>query len=243
MRGWWAAVGFLTILPVPASTDRSEALQVLYFPMVGLLIGAMAWGVDRLCQLGLPGEVRPVVVVLFFAVITGALHLDGLADTADGLFSHRDREGVLSIMRDSRIGVMGCLALIFCLALKTASLAALDSQVWAWLLAAPALGRTAQAAGLTLMPYARPEGRPFQFLFQKGRFSLLSLGWAGMVPPFFLGVVPGLWVLVVFLGITGIYFWFLKMRLGGLTGDTLGALTELVETGLFLLGACLIHSS
>ena len=110
-----SAIGFLTILPVPKSARTFDGKQVIYFPLVGLIIGAMLWTVDWIFSCFANIEIRVIGDVLFLAIISGALHLDGLADSADGLFSHRSREQILEIMKDSRIGVMGVLALIFCL--------------------------------------------------------------------------------------------------------------------------------
>ncbi len=235
---FFAAMGFLTILPVPASVERTESRQALYFPLVGLLIGGMAVALDQVCREFLFPEIRPVLVVLGLALITGGLHLDGLADAADGLFSHQDRERCLQIMRDPRLGTMGLLTLVFVLAVKLASVAALPaSQAWIWLLAAPGLARSAQVAGLVFYDYARPKGEGQSRFFQKHRWDLLGLAWLPLLVPFVAGINEGLLAGFTALGIAWGFFGYAQTRLDGLTGDILGAGSELVETGLLFIGA------
>ena len=233
-----SAIGFLTIVPMPSRAFKIDGRQVLYFPVVGLLIGALLCGVDRICSLYTTQEIRVVADVLFLAVISGALHLDGLADSADGVFSHRPKEKILEIMQDSRIGVMGALAVLFCLLLKMAGFSGLNrpgSEIW--LLIAPALARSSQVAGLVLMDYAREEGGKSVVFFQKKKYQLLTFALIPIALPFSITIETGLTVLFLFLSGTALLLWFFKKAIGGMTGDTLGALTELMETAILLTGA------
>jgi adenosylcobinamide-GDP ribazoletransferase len=117
----WAAFGFLTILPLPAwcrQTEEDLPRSVPLFPLVGLAIGGLVGGVAYLAATYLPHAVAAVAYTLLLAVAHGGLHLDGLADTGDGFFSHRQRERILAIMQDARIGAYGCVTLMGVLALK-----------------------------------------------------------------------------------------------------------------------------
>jgi adenosylcobinamide-GDP ribazoletransferase len=152
MKSFVSALSFLTIIPTGQWAGKLQGDAVLYFPVIGILIGGLLTGVDWLGSLFLFDPLRALVDVAFLALITGALHLDGLADTADGLYFHHDREKSLQAMKDSRTGVMGVLALLFGLGFKFVGLLALEFQIcWIWFLIAPALGRSAQVVGLVFM--------------------------------------------------------------------------------------------
>lgn len=223
---------------MPAKAFKVDGQQILYFPLVGLLIGGFLYGVDTICALYATQEIRVVADVLFLAAITGALHLDGLADSADGLFSHRPKECILEIMQDSRIGVMGALAIFFCLLLKMAGLYELNkSDYEIWLFTAPALARTSQVIGLVFMDYARQEGGKSQLFFQKKKYHLLTLGLIPIALPFSISIETGLMVLLIFIAGNALMLWFFKRGIGGITGDTLGAQTELIETFILITGA------
>lgn len=226
---------------MPARTFKVDGRQIMYFPLVGLLIGSLLWGVDKVGALYATQEIRVVADALFLAVITGALHLDGLADSADGLFSHRPKEKILEIMQDSRIGVMGALAVIFCLLLKMTGLAGLNRAGYEiWLFAAPALSRTSQVIGLVFMDYAREEGGKSQLFFQKKKYHLLIFALIPMALPFWISIETGFLVLFLFITGTALMLWFFQKGIGGMTGDTLGALTEVMESVILITGALLI---
>ena len=240
MKNFISALGFLTILPVPKNSFRDDGSQILYFPLIGLLIGILLCGVDRLLFLNTDTALRAIVDVLFLAGVSGALHLDGLADSADGLFAHRSRNRALEIMKDPRMGVMGALTVFFCLLLKIAGIASLNGTGYmVWLLAAPACARASQVAGLVFMDYARKvDGKSSPF-FQKGKYRMLTLIMIPIALPFYLGVQTGIVALAVFLGVTTLLLYFFKQKLGGMTGDTLGATTEIIEISMFITGGLL----
>lgn len=211
--------------------------MALYFPVVGLLIGGLLCGFDFLCGRFAGSEMLAILDVFFLAFISGGLHLDGLADAADGLLAGRPREKTLEIMRDQRIGAMGALALIFCVLMKYAGIKGIEEgHRWIWLLAAPAFARTAQVAGLALTDYARKDGGIGDSLFQRKKFRLLLFSPAAAVVPFFIGPEAGMQALLLFFIATAAFFFFCGKRIGGMTGDTIGALSEIVETGVLVLG-------
>ncbi len=232
-----AAIGFLTIIPVPARAVKEDGNQILYFPLVGLFIGCLLIGVDYLLSLTSQLEYRVVGDALFLTIITGALHLDGLADTADGFFSHRPKEEILKIMKDSRIGVMGVLALLFCILLKLAGIAAIirtDSLIW--LILAPALGRVAQVVGLVFVDHVSSEKILAELFYQRGKYYLLLLCPLPFLIIFYLNVVLALASLGFFILLIFGLLIFCKNKIGGITGDTLGAITEIIETVFLLIG-------
>lgn len=230
----WAAIGFLTILPLPAwCRQREEDLprSVPLFPLIGLGVGALVGGIVYLSSPCLPPWVASVTTVILLAVVHGGLHLDGLADTGDGFLSHRKKDRILEIMRDTRIGAYGALTLLLVLALKMAGLASLPPQVLCKAAFLSALaGRCAMVLMLVMLPSAREEG--MGVLFKKGRsfwevlwaLSLLvatawyTLQWNGLIT---VGAV--LTMAASFMGLC-----YSKIR--GFTGDTIGALSELSET-------------
>ena len=170
MTSFFSALSFLSILPGPSNRPLDSRI-VMHFPLVGLLIGGLLVGVDWVGALILPPFLRCIVDVLFLAVVTGALHLDGLADSADGLFSHRPRSRVLEIMKDPRVGVMGVIAIVFCLLLKVGGIDGLsESHGWLWLLIAPALARCSQVIGLFALKDAREGEGIGSPLYQKKNY-------------------------------------------------------------------------
>ena len=210
---------------------------VPYFPIVGLIIGAVVALCDLLIGRLFPPEIIGVIIVALVAVLSGALHLDGLADTADGLFSHRGRERALEIMKDSRIGVMGAVVLILTLGLKIAGIGALDHNRSLILLTVPALSRGGVIAAMQWLPYGRPQGGTGQ-AFTNGGISISSFG--GIIPAIILLMLAGwlgLLVLGVFICISGAIIKYYSWQMGCITGDMLGAMIEITETCLFLTAA------
>ena len=232
-----SAIGFLTILPVPARAISTDGKQVLYFPLVGLIIGGLLYGVDCLLSFTHYRELRIIGGVLFLAVISGALHLDGLADSADGFFSHRPREQILEIMKDSRIGVMGVLALIFCVLLKITGVSSIiQSESFIWLILAPALGRVAQVIALIFVEHVPSERTLAGPFYQQGQYFLLLFCPLPFGFIFYLDWQLALISLAIFTILLVGLLLFFKIKIGGITGDTIGATTEIIETAFLLFG-------
>ena len=145
MKAFFAALQFLTVLRVPlrfqgAGVDLERCAP--FFPLVGLLVGALAALFDFLVSQILPSAIASTLTVLILVKLTGGLHMDGLADTADGFFSARDRETILAIMRDSRIGTMGVMAIVFVILIKVGALTTLElPRRTALILLAPVAGQ------------------------------------------------------------------------------------------------------
>src|SRR5689334_16937225 len=159
---FFAALEFLTrirVRPGPAASLDTVTGSQAWFPAIGLLIGGILVAIDRLASKSLPPASIDVLLVVALAAVTGALHLDGLADAADGLWGGHDVEGRLEIMRDVHAGTFGIVAIASVLALKWAGVAALPRGVRIeTLLVAPCAARLAMLSAIAAFPYARHEG-------------------------------------------------------------------------------------
>lgn len=238
------ALLFLTILPVTApETDREElARSMAFFPLVGLGIGLILAGSHLLLQSYFPSTVAALLILLLLIFVTGALHLDGVADSADGMYGHRDRADRLRIMKDSRIGAMGVVALLVLFSLKIVSFTAIPVEVqWQVLIVLPVIGRWMMVALAVLAPYARQEGGTGQsFVEAVGRRELLIATLTLAAVLFYFYGLLGLTLLAALhLAVIGIEHYF-NRRLGGVTGDILGAACEWSEA-LFLLGCSVAY--
>lgn len=203
-----------------------------FFTLVGLFIGLMLVGVDRLFSSLYPPFVVNAILFVSLVVITGGLHLDGLMDTCDGVFSGRDRSRSLEIMHDSRVGAFGVLGAICLATLKIAFLNALRGDIrWSALLLFPMLGRWSMVWAITLFPYARRtpgQGKPFSEHSRKRYVALASL------PVLAVAITLFSWRSIPILAADCLAVWlsgkWLSHKLGGLTGDTYGAICEITET-------------
>ncbi|MDH3347269.1 MAG: adenosylcobinamide-GDP ribazoletransferase, partial [Desulfobulbaceae bacterium] len=181
-----------------------------------------------------------VILVGTLAAWSGALHLDGLADTADGFFSSRPRERILEIMRDSHIGAMGVIALVLVLLLKISCLTTVETDLtWRAVLLMPLTGRCAILVMMAVLPYARSEGG-LGMLFYGPAAMLKALLWLVLLIVFSWLVMglSGIFAIMTALLITFLFCFYCKKIIGGATGDTLGAVCELAEAGV-ALGYCL----
>lgn len=234
MRGLAAAVSFLTVTPVPAgfAPGRDDlARAALWFPVVGLLVGAALAALDFLAMTVAPLAPSAVVTVIAMSLVSGGLHLDGLADTADGMLSRAPRERVIGIMKDSRSGPMGVFAVAGTLMLKAAALFSLapEGRMAAVFLAALA-GRCAMAAALNMGRDARgPDGLGAAL---RARASTMTAAWAfGVLAAagWLAAGMAGVWVALAAAMVTALLGFLAHKIIGGWTGDVYGALCELVE--------------
>lgn len=228
----FSSICFLTIIPLPKSLRTTDDFgnALFYFGPVGFLIGFFAIILSSIFSL-FPQAVSAAVLTVYLSLISGFLHLDGLADTADGLMSHRERKRCLEIMKDSRIGVMGAAAIVSLFILKYSTLSVFPPNVLIpVVLVVPIAGRTAIVLTMAFLPYARIEGGLGQLFYSKSTrmaaifsFLFLILATAAVQKTFIFPVI-------VSLLLTVISFSFLcRNKIGGATGDTLGAVCELTE--------------
>jgi adenosylcobinamide-GDP ribazoletransferase len=249
MSHFWNALRFLTVIPAPI-VDRIEddwlVRAAKYFPLVGVIVGGCSAGV-----LLLTGEIWSGVLPALLAVgasiaLTGALHEDGIADTADGFGGGRSRETRLVIMKDSRIGSYGALALGFSVALRVAALAVLPPWVGAAaLIAAHAGGRLAAGAAMTVLPYAGdPAATKLTYVEAPPRSSEIAVALIfiliASLPLARTGILVALIGLLSGAALACCLVAAGRKLIGGYTGDVLGATEQLFEIGLLLAVAAMI---
>jgi adenosylcobinamide-GDP ribazoletransferase len=236
------AIGFLTRLPVGnldcTASDVGRAAR--WFPLVGAMLGGIYMAAWKLLTPYFPALVVAVLIAIMDALITGALHLDGLADTADGFGAGRTRDDVLRIMRDHAVGSYGASALVLAISLKIAALA--SARAVPALLLAPVLGRWSSVFSAGLAGYARPEqddsprsvGTPSRFVGSTELIVATAIAavvaaalrsWRGAAAAGAAVLVAAGWTL------------FCRRRIGGVTGDTLGAGIVMVECTVLLVYA------
>jgi adenosylcobinamide-GDP ribazoletransferase len=243
-----AALTFLTRLPlgmVEADTPLPRAHPSLAdaswaFPLVGLVIGAVggiAYGVAS--ALALPALAAALIAVASTALVTGALHEDGLADTADGFGGGATSESKLDIMRDSRIGTFGVLALIFSIGLRVVAVADIGTRwhVFAALIAAHALSRGVLPAALHWLDPARPDGLGAGAGRPEQNQVLITLAIALAIAVVAVGPRAGLSAAVVAAIVAIAIGWLARRQIGGQTGDVLGAIEQGAETAALLAAA------
>jgi len=236
------ALSFLTILPVidqrPAS-EEAVAASFVWFPVVGCFIGVALAAEDWLLSYAFAQVIRSVLIVISLTIVTGAVHLDGLADTADALGAGRDRERALDIMHDSRVGTFGASAIFFDLTLKILALSTLaGTRRYAALIIAPTLARLAMVMVGVGIPYLRESGAGTAFLNSQ------SPGWRRRVAVIFLIIdcaillspfrTVGALAVSIALLIAFLMHLFYRRWLGGVTGDLIGACGEVIEIAVLL---------
>jgi adenosylcobinamide-GDP ribazoletransferase len=241
MRGLLTAVGFLTIVPLGARRKLEPGdlgRAAVWFPLVGLLIGLALAGVDWGCRALWDPYVAAALMLAVTLVLTGGLHLDGLMDTADALFSHRDRETMLAIMRDSRTGALGAAAAMSALLVKFAAYGHLSgADHWRVIAAAPLVGRLGIVLAMSVFPYAREAGTGAQFAKETRLRHAAAAAVGGALMLYLLLGPRGLMAAGVGLGFGGLAAVYAWRRLGGLTGDVYGATNEAVELAVLLAAA------
>jgi adenosylcobinamide-GDP ribazoletransferase len=252
VKPFLGALQFLTILPLPRNLDvgqKALGQGVWFFPVVGLLIGAAVAGVDYGVSGVLPAMPASVIVVVLLLLISGGLHLDGLADTADGFLSSRPRERILEIMKDSRSGPMAIAAVVCVLSLKMTSVAplekALDHQRTSAILLMALAGRCALVFQLNLLPYARKDGLGLVFFNSRSRLQAV---WALVLltaASWFLLRRVGVDIVAGVVLVNALFALLCYRKIGGFTGDTLGAACELSEIvpPLVLAGWLHVHAA
>jgi adenosylcobinamide-GDP ribazoletransferase len=228
------AFQFLTIVPWPRpGVWQPEDLggSMAFYPIVGAVLGSSLVGVYLVGVEVFPdGVLRPALVVLLI-ILTGGLHLDGLADVCDGLYAGRTKADALRIMRDPHLGTMGVVGITSVLLMKVVLLGFLPAAVLcSALLIGPAISRGGMVWGTWMAPYARPEGGTGEMFFRtlRRRHVWSATAFLGIWTVVFAGW-PAVILLALAIGATMLFVGFCRRRIGGMTGDTLGALNELLE--------------
>jgi adenosylcobinamide-GDP ribazoletransferase len=233
MTSFLLALRFLTIIPLgkpdTALTPERIAASGKYYPLVGLLIGGLLWGFHCLASLVFPVSISAGLLLVFWVLLTGALHLDGLADTLDGFYAGTDAEERLRIMKDVRIGTMGIAGLALLLGMKYLLLKEMLSLPGSapWLVILPAGGRWAAVLLGCFFPYARPGGGLGQALVSgtgKKELAVSSIPAWGAAPV--IAGTEGFGLMAVLLAWGLLAGWYSLKKLKGITGDVIGAVIE-----------------
>ena len=227
------AVQFATIVPTPQVsdvTDRDMRYSMMFLPAVGLCLGAVLWALQIALQKHLPALSRTMVSFTVYTILSGALHLDGLMDTADALGSRRPRDQALAIMKDSRVGAMGVVAGTLTILGKFVAISSLSTAHAAPFLIVPMVSRLGILWSMVLAPCARPDGLGALFAKKIPAWVIIvaTLSCAAICA----GLLPlqrNLEVLIYFFVIVIGFTTWMKIRFGGTTGDTYGALPEVLE--------------
>ena len=232
MKAFLAALQFLTIFPWAARTPRSAedlGAAAIFFPVVGFLLGAILLLADLALKPYTPAILSSVVLVAMLAWLTRALHLDGLADTFDGLGAGGDRERILRVMDDSRTGAFGVVAVVLLLFLKIHALEAIESERWRALLAAPALGRWAMVLHGYRSLAAKP-GLGSTLIEHLKTKHVVSASLITLVLTVAVLRGTGIVIMLVVAAFSTASKNYFHHRLGGITGDAFGAVGEISET-------------
>ena len=239
IKGFIILLQFMTRLPVPVKVEYDEeklGKAIKFFPLVGLIIGLFLFTVIFFAgKVTDNRQITAVIIIMAEILITGLIHIDGLADTADGIFSYADKERMLEIMKDSRIGTNGTVALILYFLAKVVFLTAVKPE---YILLYPVISRMATSINAGLGEYGRKKGMSNGIIEKNGKKdAIISIIITAVLSFIILGL-KGLIVLA--LAILFILFFMenVKRKIGGITGDTMGASLEL--TAILVLFAGII---
>jgi len=241
LRGFMSALRLLTIVPVPGKESREQSSALYWFPVVGCLIGGLQYGIVYLLATYSADwpEGIAVIVLAFGVILTGGLHIDGLADWADSLGCVWDREKMLEIMKDSRTGTFGVIAIIIVLLGKWCAVSRLAASGHPLaIIGAAILSRTMMVDLAVRYPYARPDGGTGRNIITTAGYRHLILAYTicFSLVYLFAGLEGIVW-LTGCLMVTHCLGRWSKRKLGGITGDVLGACSELSEVTVLLLAA------
>ncbi|MBN2569241.1 MAG: adenosylcobinamide-GDP ribazoletransferase [Deltaproteobacteria bacterium] len=240
MKGFVTALQFLTIIRVSKNhemTGNQLGHSMAWFPLVGLLIGLILAGVRSLLILVLPHSLADVLAIVTLAVVAGALHLDGFADTVDGLAGGKDRERILAIMKDSRIGSFAVTGLALLLLLKVFALVGVPEGIKnRTLIVVPVLGRWSTVQLASFFNYARSgQGTAQDFIRYAGKTEYIISTILTALIVIALFFLKGVMIVLVAAFFTFLFGFYFKRRIGGVTGDIMGASCELNEVMCLLL--------
>ncbi|MGE4283628.1 MAG: adenosylcobinamide-GDP ribazoletransferase, partial [Clostridia bacterium] len=224
-------IQFLTQIPIPVNLDANEedfGKGLAFGPLIGLLIGAFITATYYAAGLVSPGLFAAAVTMIFYAFITGGLHIDGLGDTFDGLFSNRSKERILEIMRDSRVGTNAVIGIVSMFLLNIACIAEFQADTAIKiLLLMPVIGRLGSVCSAGMSKYARSgSGLGKAFIDYCGIKQIIIGTIISGIIAFMLFNVKGFVFVVATIVFTYLFVRFVTARIGGMTGDTCGAACE-----------------
>ena len=244
MKIFLVALQFLTIIPVRIKHVEEEDIlkSVVYFPLVGLLLGLILTGFGKFLYFLIFEEFFiNIILVIFLIALTGGLHLDGLADTVDAFLSRKNKLDMLKIMRDSHIGAMGVLGIISIVLLKIAFLSSISPSLkMNALVLMCILSRWALVFSMFLFPYARQEGKAMMFIHGTNLRTFIFSTIVTLFCVILFCKLESLVIVAIVIPVTYIIGRFITSKIGGITGDTLGATNELIEV-VTLFSVCVLE--
>ncbi|MDY3974390.1 adenosylcobinamide-GDP ribazoletransferase [uncultured Veillonella sp.] len=243
MNAFFVGLQFLTRLKLVNQTEwniEDFGKSVVFFPLIGAVIGLFLMAIWFVFSSFLPLSLVALGIVVFEFLFTGGLHADGFMDSCDGLFSGRDKERKLAIMKDSRVGSNGVVGFVFLVLLKWQLLANVPSQfIYELLFIMPVLSRYGLTMSIRLFPYARPEGMGKAFAIYSPKSTLW---WATLVA--LLPAIYGHWhyvlILGLMIGLNLLLNRFIVTQIEGVTGDTYGFVIEVSEVIFLMISLALI---
>lgn len=239
LAGFLAALRFLTVIPAQWNVDRDSEFfrkSLSFFPAIGLLIGTAGYLLTTVALWLFPQPVVACLVICYLAFISGCLHIDGLSDSGDGLLSSRSRDRSMEIMKDSRVGAMGVIVTVLVILAKFSALISIDSAHLATaVFFMPFAGRVAILCAMAALPYARTEGG-IGALFYSDSVKKIALFALLLLTGLLFAFSGGRMFVVLFMLFLVFYLFnsWCKAKIGGATGDTLGANCELAEMAVAL---------
>ena len=239
MRFYFIAIQFLTIIPLPFQIRWEKddlARSMSLFPLAGLTIGAMLAGLNWLMAPYLARPLADALLITALAVITGALHLDGLADVCDGIAARGSRERFMEIMKDSRVGAVGVVGVVLGLLLKWQAMIAVPVEIkWQALLLFLVITRFCQVQSIVFGRNARQDGLGSTLVSGAGKTQFVVAAVFALASSWFLLGISGIITLVTAMFSTAlIQAWFTR-KIGGITGDVIGCTSELNEILILIL--------
>lgn len=245
IKAFFIAIGLMTRIPVPSlfhikegDSDKLYGWSVIFYPLVGLIIGGLLvsilWGLS-LFSLSTNGLIEAAIILSVWILITGALHLDGLADSADAwLGGYGDQKRTLEIMKDPYSGPAAVVVLVLILLLKFSAISILTSAEWIILLLSPVLARTAIMVLLATTPYVREGGMGESAAKELPKSAVWLVSFIVLAVSIFL-LKENIWGLILLLVLGYILRNLMIKRVGGTTGDTAGAMLEVMEVAVLLI--------
>lgn len=233
-------IKFMTRIPVFVNVEYDEeklGKSIKYFPLVGAIIGIFLYGINILVgKITVNRQIAAIIIIIAEIFITGLIHIDGLADTADGLFSYAEKEKILEIMKDSRVGTNGAVALILYFMTKVILLSEIRPE---YIILYPVISRLSTSINAGLGEYARKNGMSNGIIGKNGKKEAVISIIITMILSFIILKAKGLIILIFAILFILLLMKGVKRKIGGITGDTMGASLELTSILVLLAGVVL----
>ncbi|MFH0947526.1 MAG: adenosylcobinamide-GDP ribazoletransferase [Elusimicrobiota bacterium] len=236
IKTFLSTLGFLTIIPINKKFSQELKNSLTFFPLVGLFIGGFLILVNFLSSFLFSKNVIDMLVIVSLIIITGGLHLDGFADTCDGFYAGKDKNDTLRIMDDAHIGAMGVIGIFCILGLKFFAFQSIPQKtLYQSLLLFPTLSRWSLVFACTISKSAKNEGLGKTFVDTVSRKDFFIATTIAVLISFLTFKLKGFFILIAVFFVSFIFLKLISKKIGGITGDILGALNEIIETLVLLI--------